>query len=121
MRIRKYAVAVVIVMVLAGCAGIQAKWNALTPDQKARIILSDMQGQVKNLFELGKAYVEANPDKRAMWQKQGLPAIEAANRALGQMIAAGATSPLTPDKIYHHCQALVDIAFDAMRKMGVKI
>ena len=124
MRLKGYAVLILMAMLLSSCAmlrTIQQKWEQLTPDEKARVIISDMQGQVRNMFELGKAYVEANPDKRAIWQKQVLPAIEAANRALGQMIAAGATGPLTPEKIYHHCQALVDISVDAMRKMGVKI
>lgn len=115
---RKIAVPILLIL-LVGCVGLQQKWEQLTPDQKARVILADMQGQLRNMFESGKRYVEANPDKRPMWEKQVLPAIEGANKAIGQMIAAGATATLTPDRIYHHCQALIDIAADLMLKMGV--
>ena len=112
---------VILMFMIMGCVGLQQKWEQLTPDEKARVILADMQGQLKNMFQLGKAYVEANPDKRAMWQKQVLPAIEASNRAIGVIMAGGATEKLTPDQIYFHCQMLIDTAFDAMRKMGVML
>ena len=93
---------VILMFMIMGCVGLQQKWEQLTPDEKARVILADMQGQLKNMFEVGKAYVESNPDKRGLWQKNGLPAIEAANMAIGKLLAAGATEKLTPDQIYFH-------------------
>ena len=100
MKRLRISIAVLVCLALVACAGIQAKWNALTPDQKARVVISDLQGQLNGLFDQGKAYVAAKPQHQALWKSQIVPAIDQANKAIKTVIDLGKIKTLTPDYVY---------------------
>jgi len=87
-------------LILAACAGMQEKWDALTPDQKARIIVNDLQGQFNGLFDQGKAYVTAKPEHQALWKASIVPAFDQANKTIKTVTEMGKNKPLTPDYVY---------------------
>jgi hypothetical protein len=123
MKRRMYvSVAMVLaVFVLASCADMQTKWNAMTPDQKARVVTSGMQTQLSNLFDSGKAFVSANPAQQATWKGTVIPAFDAANKSLAgaqKMLQAGT---LTPDAVYAQVQPLINVVINALTQMGVII
>jgi hypothetical protein len=107
---RKVLIGMLAVVLLAGllsCAGLQAKWSALTPDEKARIVINDLQGQLDNAFTQGKAYIAVTPTAQAQWRTQIVPAFDVANKALASIILIGKTKPLTPEFVYAQAQAQV--------------
>lgn len=116
------AVSMFSVLLLVGCAGfanLQEKWNALTPDAKARIIISDFQGQLNNLFTQGKAYIAANPSKEGEWKSKVVPAFDKANKSLGLVISIGKTSTLTPGQVYANVQDNVTKLIYLLTSLGV--
>lgn len=119
---RRLLVMPIILMLLVGCvtmSNLQAKWNSLTQDQKARIVINDLQGQLTNLFDQGKLYVTANPTKQTEWKTKVIPAFDVANKALGDVIALGRTQLLTPDLIYARVQPRVNEVLTLLVKLGV--
>ena len=103
---------------LVSCAGVQEKWNALTPDQKARIIVNDLQDQLTHAFDTGKAYVTANPKYQDKWKAEIVPAFDVANKALASVIAVGKTKPLTPEFVYGQAQAVVNNVLNLLVQIG---
>lgn len=118
MRKVRFIIPLLLVLSLVACAGIQTKWNALTPDEKARIIINDLQGQVDNAFTEGKAYVAAKPELQAKWKTQIIPAFDVANKAIASAITLGKTKPLTPDIVYAQAQAQVTNVLNLLIQMG---
>jgi hypothetical protein len=119
-RIRLPAL-IIICMALVACqyiGTVQSKWSALTPDEKARIILSDMQGQLSNLFDQGKLYVTANPNYQDVWKGKIVPAFDVANKSLASAIALGKTKGLTPDYIYQSVQPNIINVINLLVQIG---
>jgi len=116
---KKLLILLPIILALVACAGVQEKWNKLTPDEKARIIIGDFQGQLDNLFDQGKAYVVAHPDKQELWKTKAIPAFSVANQSLASVITLGKTKPLTPDQVYAVVQANVNAVVTLLTQMGV--
>ena len=114
---RKVFVGLAIVL-MVGCAGIQEKWGALTPDEKGRIIISDLQGQLDNAFNQGKAYVVAKPELQTQWKTKIIPAFDVANKALASVIVVGKTQPLTPEFVYAQTQAQVTNVLNLLIQLG---
>ncbi len=110
----------IVLLTCFACAGIQAKWQVLTPDAKARIVISDLQGQLDNLFTQGKAYVTANPSKQVEWKNKVNPSFDVANKALADVIAIGKTKPLTPDFVYARVQNSINLVLSLLNTLGVK-
>jgi len=117
---RKLRMIFVLVILLGNiaCAGLQAKWNALTPDEKARIVVNDLQDQLANAFDTGKAYVSANPQFQAEWRDKIVPAFDVANKALASVIAIGKTKSITPEFVYKEVQGLVTNVLNLLVKIG---
>lgn len=111
-------IVIVVIFTLVSCAGIQAKWQALTPDQKARIVIGDFQGQLDNAFTQGKAYVASKPDLQVKWKAQIVPAFDVANKAIASVIALGKTKLLTPDFVYTQVQAQVTNVLNLLIQIG---
>lgn len=105
-------------LLAASCAGLQEKWNALTPDQKARIIINDLQEQLTTAFDQGKAYVTAKPQYQAKWKSEIIPAFDVANKALADAIALGKAKPLTPAIVYEKVGNTVNNVLDLLIKIG---
>lgn len=108
----------VLFLSLVACAGVQEKWNKLTPDEKARIVIGDIQGQLDNFFTTGKAYVTANPKYQDKWKKEIVPAFDVANKALAGVITLSRTKPLTPDMVYATVQAQVNNVLALLIQIG---
>lgn len=117
---RKLCLAVLVMFVLASCASmanLQVGWNKLTPDGKARIIASGFQTQLDTLFDTGKAYVVANPDKLPMWKSQVVPAFDTCNKALKVYMV----SQSTPEAIYKEIPPLLKSVIASLKAMGVTL
>ena len=115
---RKVLVGLLGLMLLVSCAGLQAKWAALTPDEKARIVISDLQGQLDNGFTQGKAYVIANPKYQDVWKSKIVPAFSVANQSLASVITLGKTKPLTPEFVYAQAQVQVTNVLNLLIQLG---
>ncbi len=109
----------IIMAFLVSCAGLQEKWNALTPDQKARIVIDDIQSQLDTLFTQSKGYVLANPKYQDQWKTKIVPAFDTANKALASVIILGKTKPLTPDLVYSKVQESVNNVLTLLIQVGV--
>ena len=114
----RFIVIPLLVVLLLGCAGLQEKWNALTPDQKARIIINDIQGQLNNAFATGKAYVTAKPEYQEKWKTQIVPAFDVANKSLASVIAIGKTKPITPEFVYAQVMQNVTNVLNLLIQIG---
>lgn len=110
MRKRLLAVMMVVALlfVFAGCATVAEKWEALTPDQKARVIISDFQDQLDNLFHVGKTYVEANPEAIEAWKTDVVPVISTANKTLSHLMELAQIKDVTPDVVYEKMTPLIE-------------
>jgi len=118
MRKVKFLAVLAMVVLLVGCAGIEEKWGELTPDQKARIVIDDLQGQLDNAFNQCLALVVAKPELRDKWKTQINPAFDLANKALGSVIAIGKTKPLTPEFVYAQVQTQITNALNFAIQIG---
>jgi hypothetical protein len=71
---------------LTGCATLGSRWNAATEDEKARLILDDLQTSVDSMLEFGEIYVAIHPEKKPDWQTRVLPLFKAVNEMIGKYI-----------------------------------
>jgi len=78
----KLLVLVVLLGVLAGCATLKDTWNKATPQERTRIIVSDLQATLKASLIVGGAYVKAHPEKQGIWKQKALPIAELVNKKL---------------------------------------
>lgn len=117
-RVRISVIMFLALIVLAACAGIQAKWDALTPDEQARIILNGLQSQVDNALAESTAYVAKKPELQTKWKTQVIPAFDVANKAIASAITLGKTKPLTPAIVYAQAQAQVSNLLNLLIQMG---
>jgi hypothetical protein len=114
---RKVLVCLLGVVLLAcfiSCSTIQEKWSALTPDQQARIIIDDLQGQLDNAFVSVKAQIGTKPE----WKSTIVPAFDVANKALADVIAIGKTQPLTPELVYSKVQNQINNVLNLCVQFG---
>jgi hypothetical protein len=117
-RTQVFVFSIILCFLLAGCATLQQKWGALTPNEKARIIIGDIQGQLDNLFIIGKDYVTTNPKYQDKWKKEIVPAFSVANQSLASIILLGKTKPLTPEFVYTTIQNNVTIICNLLIQIG---
>jgi len=119
---RKRAVLVLILIItvgaLIGCSNLAQKWGTLTSDQKARVVLADLQSQLTNLFDTGEKYVLAHPEKRALWIEKVVPAFKVANDALKVSINLAKQGNITPSKVYAEIQPLIDSVQNLLVALG---
>ena len=105
MKTARIGIIVLLAFVMTGCATFQEKWNGLSDQERARVIVGGVQKQLTDLFAAGKAYVAANPDKQDDWKNKVVPAFDTANKAVatyivmigqGQATSEGAVKTLFP-------------------------
>ena len=92
--------AIWLMLLLVACAGVQEKWNTLTPDQKARVVINDLQAQLDKKFDETKAYVALKPELQAVWKSDIVPAFDVANRALKSSMVLAQAGKIGPDQVY---------------------
>jgi len=71
----------IVLMSLVACATTQEKWNKLTPNEKARIVIGDIQGQLNGAFDSAKLQIGYKPE----WKTKVVPAFDVANKALADV------------------------------------
>jgi hypothetical protein len=118
MRKFKFAVLAMVLLLVVACAGIQEKWTALTPDEKGRVVLNDLQTQLNTLFDTGKAFIIANPKHQETWKGQIVPAFDMANKALRVSIELSKTKPITPEQVYAQIQPLINSVITLLVSIG---
>lgn len=120
---RKYAfsflVAGALILVVAGCANLQSKWQKLTPDEKARVVCGDLQARLCELTDTGEAYVKLHPQVQPVWIEKVVPAIKVANDALGVIEVMAQTGTVTPADVYAKVDPLINDVVDLLTSMGV--
>ena len=86
MRVRWLVILILLTFILMmGCSMIQSNvWKNATEDEKARLVLNDMQKTVDTLLDLGAIYVSTHPDKKADWQARVLPMFKSVNGMIGE-------------------------------------
>jgi len=120
---RKLALQILLCLVLVvGCAttqnNIQEQWEALAPDEKTRIVCSDLQGRIDSLLDSGIAYVAARPQYKEKWQKEIIPAFDVANKMLKTVMILAQQGEMTPDKVYAEIQPLINSIITLMVSIG---
>lgn len=118
---KKLVLVLLLAVALIGCqylGTIQAKWDKLTPDEKARVVINDLQGQLNGLFDTGKAYVVQKPEHQAMWKQTLVPAFDQTNKALRTVIDLGKTKPLTPEYVYQTVNPRINEIVAYLVKIG---
>lgn len=117
-RLRLVLPMLLILTFLVSCVGIQEKWNALTPDQKARVVVNDLQNQLNTLFDTGKAYITANPQYQDKWKKQIVPAFDVANKSLLSAMNLAKSGQITPDQVYSQVQPVLNSVINLLVSIG---
>lgn len=102
---------------LAGCASVQESWNKLTPQEKSRVVISDVQAQLNTMFDTGKSYISTHPEQQAIWKEKIVPAIDAANTTLKGVMELSLEGTLDPSMVYQKMQP----ALDKVRTLLVQI
>lgn len=114
----KLLLVMVVFLSLVACAGVQEKWNALTPDEKARVVVNDIQAQLNTLFDTGKAYVMANPKYQDKWKKEIIPAFDLANKTLASANILAKAGKITPDQVYGQVQPVLNSVIALLVSIG---
>jgi len=117
-KISLFLVMAVMMAMVVSCTGVQEKWNALTPDEKARVVVSDIQAQLNTLFDTGKAYVTANPKYQEKWKGQIVPAFDVANKALASSMILAKAGKITPDQVYAQVQPVLNSVITLLVSIG---
>jgi hypothetical protein len=115
---KKLFIPMILIMFLASCATIQDQWNKLTPDEKARIIINDLQTQLSNLWDTGKAYVDANPQYLDTWKQKIVPIFDTANKNLKVAITLSKMNQITPDMVYENIQPSINSIIVMLVQIG---
>ncbi len=84
----KFGIVSVLLLLLVGCftANLQSQWNKASEDERARIVLNQMQTSVDTLLDTGAAYIAVHPEKKADWQQRVLPMFKSVNDMIGENI-----------------------------------
>ena len=110
---------------LASCAttgsNIQEQWEALTPDEQARVVISGFQKQVKNLLISTEAYVTANPKYLSNWKTKILPSADFTKKSLDALVDLRLTPNLTPDLVYSKIQPLINNLILLIGQIGAPV
>ena len=93
---------------LCACAGTQEQWDALSNQEKSRIIIAGFQNELNTLFDTGKAYVIANPEYNETWKIKILPAMSLTNEAIASTARLSMTEEITPDMVYSEIQPFIN-------------
>ncbi len=89
-KIKYFVLPILLACFLVSCATLKDNWNKATEDEKARIILFGFQKSLKSSLELGVAYVNLHPEKKAEWQTKIIPMFDATNKILFDLETQGA-------------------------------
>src|SRR4030042_419567 len=110
---------------LASCAttgsNIQEQWEALTPDEQARVVISGFQKQVRSLLISTEAYITANPKYLDGWKTKILPSADFTKKSLDALVDLRLTPNLTPDLVYSKIQPLINNLILLIGQIGAPV
>ncbi len=117
-----FLVLVLLWVMLAGCASLQAKYDKATDDEKARIWVSQGQKSLSTLFISGQLAAEKDAKFKVEWKAKVLPSIDAANKVIGNIIAKGkAGEKFTPLQVTVLIMGRIKEIADALNAWGIKV
>jgi len=116
---KSIVIGICLLFVLASCATFQDKWNGLQQNEKARVIVGGVQKELNDLFDIGKAYVDANPDKKEMWKGQVVPAFDTANKTIAAYIVFIGKGEATPEGAVNTLFPLLKSVVNLLASMGL--
>ncbi len=107
MKRARIGIVLLVCLALVACVGLQAQWEALTPDAKARVVLNDLQDQLTSKFTEAKAFVVLNPKYQDTWKTKINPAFDVANKGIKAALDTAKAGKMTPEIAYQQVQPLV--------------
>lgn len=114
---KKYLMLILLLVLFVGCSSLQAKWDNLTPDQQASIVLNGLEDQLNLWFDAGKSYVTANPNHQVEWQTKVIPLFDLANQAIKDAVIY----KKSPADIYATVSPTITKAITALKAWGVAV
>jgi hypothetical protein len=117
-KIQRIVVLILALFLVASCAMLKPKWDNLTSDEKARVILDGMQEQLNGLWNTANAYVAANPQYQDMWKVNGIPAFDAANKAIRSTVEIAMVEKITPNIVYDRVQPAINSVIGFLVSVG---
>ena len=108
---------------LTGCVGtLQEEYHKLTPDERARLVLDQIQTDLECTFDDAKAFVHSlnNMDKLLTWRDKILPAFNVANKELKRVQTLMKEDPSlwTPDKVRLEVQGFINDVLNLLTEIG---
>ncbi len=117
-----FLVMVLVWVMLVGCATLQAKYDKATPDEQARIWVSQGQKSLTTLFVSGQLAAEKDAKFKVEWKAKVLPSIDTANKVIGDIIAKGkAGEKFTPLQVTVLIMGRIKEIADALSAWGIKV
>lgn len=110
---------VALMLFLVSCANVQEKWNTLTPDEQARIVVDGIRVQLDTTFSQGKDYIAANPQYKDVWVKSILPGFETAYAVLYNTALLASSGNISPAEVYARVQPSVDSVIGLLVQIGM--
>lgn len=116
----RVALVLMVALALVNCAGsqVQQSWNALSPGDKARVVLDGMQTELNTKFDQAKAYVMVNPQYQDTWKTKIVPAFDTTNRAIASSVILAKQEKLTPDQVYSQLQPMINNIINMLIQIG---
>ncbi len=111
-----------VMFILSGCATLQAKYDKATPDEQARIWVSQGQKSLATLSVSGQLAAEKDAKFKVEWKAKVLPSIDAANKVIGDIIAKGKSGEkFTPLQVTVLIMGRIKEIADALNAWGIKV
>jgi len=120
---KRVLIPLLLIVFLSGCAffqTVQEKWDKMTPDEQARVVLSGLQKQLGTKFDEAKAIVDANPAYKPIWKGKVLPAFDKANLTLAKIQGMAMKWPITPEQVYAEFKPDLDKLILYLLELGMK-
>jgi len=113
----------IIAFALSGCAyfqTVQKKWNTMTPDEQARVVIAGLQEQLDTKFDEAKLFITGKPELQEFWKKNLVPAFDTCNRSLLKMKDLAQAGKMAPDQVYITFKPKLDQLILYLVKLGMK-
>jgi len=120
---KRVLIPLLLIVFLSGCAffqTVQEKWDKMTPDEQARVVLAGLQKQLGTKFDEAKILVDANPSYKPVWKSKVVPAFDKANKTLAKIQGLAMQGSITPDQVYLEFKADLDKLILYLLELGMK-
>ena len=118
-RVQITFICLLLMVFCLGCTGIQEKWDLLTPDEKARVVIGDIQDQLDIMFDQAKIYFDAHPEHESVWVNDIVPAFKVANETIADVMALAQAEEITPQLVYSRISPFIAKIVNLVAKYGL--